>query len=75
MDFNLENAVARIEYIVDKNGNIKDLTLVSVNKPIDRYDDFKQRITQIVSGMPRYTPARFRDENVDFLVSDYISFW
>ena len=75
MDFNLENAVARIEYIVDKNGNIKDLTLVSANKPIDRYDDFKQRITQIVSGMPRYTPARFRDENVDFLVSDYISFW
>jgi tetratricopeptide (TPR) repeat protein len=73
--FNISHANAYVEYVIDKNGNIKDINVTGVNSEIKQMDDFKKYIQLIISAMPKHTPAKFRGEKVDYLVGDRISFW
>lgn len=74
-EFKLKKTVAQVEYVIDKNGFIRDVNLTSVDAVIDQMDKFKENLNLIITSMPRHTPARYRDENVDYLVNDFISFW
>lgn len=73
--FNLSHVVAHVEYVVDRYGDIRDINLINVDSKIDQMEDFKKHISMIISSMPKHIPATYRDENVDYLVRDFLSFW
>lgn len=73
--FNLHEVTANVEYIIDKDGSIRDIELVDVNTKIAQMEDFKKYVNQIILSMPKQIPAKYRDENVDYLVRDFLSFW
>ena len=55
--------------------NTKDITELYVKTTIDDMDTLKKYIDLIVAGMPRRNPAKFRDENVDYLINGTIALW
>jgi hypothetical protein len=67
--------VVSVKYIIDKIGNINNIEITDINMPVENKDLLKKYIDLIVSGLPKQTPGKFRDENVDFLVEDSISIW
>ncbi|MFZ4546621.1 MAG: hypothetical protein ACOYN4_04270 [Bacteroidales bacterium] len=74
-ELNLSKFTANIEYIVDKTGNIRDVKLISTKYEIENTEVLMKYINSIISSMPKQIPAKFRDENVDYLSNDFISFW
>ncbi len=74
-ELNLNKFVANLEYIVDKTGSINSVRLVSTSYDVENLEKLKEYINLIVSEMPRYIPAQFENENVDYIVKDFISFW
>lgn len=74
-ELKLKKFVANIEYVVDKFGNIKDVELINTSYEVDNQEKLMEYINLVVSGMPNYIPAQFENENVNYLVRDFISFW
>lgn len=77
-ELNLYQVVVRVEYIIDKTGNLKDLNVVGITGNVND-EETKVKLIAYVSSyfmkMPKHIPAKFRNENVDFLVKDRIVYW
>jgi len=77
-EWNLYHVVVNVEYIVDKTGDIKDLKIANTDGDI-KNEEIKEKLKIYVSSyfmnMPKHIPAKFRNENVDYLVNDFLSFW
>lgn len=77
-ELSLYHVVVSVEYIIDKTGNIKDLKIVNITGNVNDKET-KMKLIAYVSSyfmkMPKHIPAKFRNENVDFLVNDIITFW
>lgn len=77
-ELNLYHVVVNVEYIIDKTGDIKDLKVTGITGNVNDKDT-KMKLIAYVSSyfmkMPKHTPAKFLNENVDFLVRDMITYW
>lgn len=56
-------------------GNVHNISDLYVETTVDNMDALKQYIDLIIAGMPLRIPGKYRDVNVDYLVSTTISFW
>lgn len=77
-ELNLYHVDVRVEYIIDKTGNIKDLKIGRITGNVNDEETKVKLIDYVTSyfmKMPKHIPAKFRNENVDFLVKDAITFW
>lgn len=74
-DLKLHHIIVYVAYIVDKNGRIRNIKVLGTNSKIDKMEDLTNYTTLIISNMPPLVPAKFRDENVDYMMNDFISFW
>ena len=55
--------------------NRKNITQLYKKTTVDDMNTLKQYIDLIVAGMPQMIPGKYRDENVDYLVTSTIAFW
>jgi hypothetical protein len=77
-ELNLYHVVVKVEYIIDKNGEVKDVKILSITG--DTKDpNTKEKLINYTKAcflkMPKHIPAMYNNENVDFLVNDMISIW
>jgi len=71
------------EYVVDKSGRTGDFKLlntgVHIKEQVETFKGDMERLTyltkMIVLSMPEFTPGKFRDKNVDYLVEVFIDYW
>lgn len=74
-ELNMSKLIANVSYIIDRYGNVRDINLISISYKVENIDRLKEYINDIIINMPKQMPAKFRGENVDYLVQDFISFW
>lgn len=78
-DLNLHRVIVDVEYIVDKNGLIKNIEVTDIysrtDKKVDNEEELAELAKLIFLNMPQFIPGKYRSENVDFMRSDFISFW
>ena len=73
---NLHEVVADVQYVVDENGDIKDIKFLGVRRgKVDQLEELEKWVIRIISKMPTHVPASFRDKNIAYLVNDFLSFW
>jgi hypothetical protein len=77
-DLNLKKVIAKIEILVDKFGYLRKAELVEIDSNVDQPLEIKKLepyVLKIMLGMPKYTPAKFLNENVAYLTETMICFW
>jgi len=78
-DLNLYHVLVDVEYIVDKNGLIKDVDVTGIDSRTEKEIDNEEKLVElsklIISNMPLFNPGKYRGENVDYMKRDFISFW
>lgn len=74
-DLKLHHVIVDVEFTVNKIGRIKDVRIIDIKPRIEREEELSNFTKLIFINMPPYKPAKFRDENVDSYLWEYISFW
>jgi hypothetical protein len=67
--------VVYVNYIVEKDGNIKNIEIRGLNKPVEDTELLTKYTNLIISNLPRQNPGQFNNENVDFEIETSLSFW
>ncbi len=74
-ELKLHHVVVDVQYIIDKDGKIKDITVTEINGKTDNIEELKKLTKLIIANMPTQIPATFMGEKVDYLKSDFVSYW
>lgn len=77
-ELNLYHVVVHVEYIIDKKGNMKEFKIVGISgdtKNKETKEKLEAYVSSYFKDMPTHIPAKFRNENVDCLKKDWVTFW
>lgn len=74
-ELNLSHVIVYVEYIVNKMGTVEDIKITDINKELECKEELTNFCKSILSTMPPYKPAKFRDKNVDYIMVSSLSFW